>query len=367
MFGIDDAVLGAGIGAVGNIFSSRQANSANQARTAQETMTNLYEGQKARDFNSQQAELQRDWSAKQAETSRIFNQQEAVNARQFDQGMFDQSKAYNTAEQEKARGFNSSEAQKARDFSAGQSQQQMGFQERMRSTQYQTAMSDMRAAGLNPMLAYSQGGAGTPIGASGASSAASAGAASVGSPTGPAASSSTPGGAAASGSPAHAGHAQPYSQFNLPSLLSAALQVAQIDNVKAGTDKTRAETEIVEGDVIGKKGDYGPSTYSSLERQSRAQLLQSQIQSEIEQRGLTREQQDLVRQEIKNAVSRNEQIKADTGNTKVDTVLKSLRESEARAGSKFWKDNPGWYGIDKGLKGLGEGIGSALGLRRIFQ
>jgi len=53
-----------------------------------------------------------------------------------------------------------------RQESAGRSAsaRQMAFQERMRETQYQTAVEDMRAAGLNPMLAYQQGGAGTPSG-----------------------------------------------------------------------------------------------------------------------------------------------------------------------------------------------------------
>lgn len=49
---------------------------------------------------------------------------------------------------------------------AEQAQRQMDFQNQQTSTSYQRGVSDMKAAGLNPMLAYSQGGASSGSGAS---------------------------------------------------------------------------------------------------------------------------------------------------------------------------------------------------------
>lgn len=82
----------------------------------------------------------------------------------YNYGMANKQSGFNARQNELAMQYNSAEAQKNRDW-----------QEIMSNTAYQRAMADMKAAGLNPILAANLGGASTPGGAQGTIAGASMG------------------------------------------------------------------------------------------------------------------------------------------------------------------------------------------------
>lgn len=225
VMGWDDAAYLAASAAT-SAYSANQANSASSGNAYMANMTNMVSQVQNQNFNAQEAEKTRQFNADQAGVARDYNAVEAAKGRDFNLFSNREAQVYNTAE-----------AQKNREF-----------QEHMSSTSYQRAIGDMKAAGLNPMLAYSQGGA---QGGSGS-------AASVSGASGPSASSG-----AASGGQASSGHAQ---RAEVPTYtptlsgMSSALDIrgkmATIENVEADSKAklanaglTGAQTRKVDDEI----------------------------------------------------------------------------------------------------------------------
>lgn len=58
----------------------------------------------------------------------------------------------------------------ANDYNSKEAQKQRDFEEKMSNTAYTRAVEDMKRAGINPIMAFSNGGADTPTGSSASSS-----------------------------------------------------------------------------------------------------------------------------------------------------------------------------------------------------
>lgn len=184
------------------------------------------------------------------------------------------------------------------------SERQRQWQQAMSETEYQRAMNDMRSAGLNPMLAFSQGGASTPPGAM---------------------------------------YSPQVAEYNDPigPAMSSAVQAkqvnAQIENLEAETQKKKSDISVNESikDLQFKQGQQALSSARSQDTQA---LLNAQLGHKVSIESRMADAQDrMIRAGLPRAEARAK-VEAEYGDKlgKIDAILDRL--GGALSGAKSAKD-----------------------------
>lgn len=218
----------------------------------------------------------------------------------------------------------------------GMTQDMMKFQKEMRATQYQTAVKDLQKAGLNPMLAYTNGGAGniTPP-------------------------------------------AVPHFESGLGRAVSSALETkmayANYDKIQSEVRNTNANTEERLANISLINQDINKRAFDSLLTEAQVGLAnantqKTNIEKQISSNELLNWQEryqaglDNLSAQTRNALSSAAQSSQIVNNLRTENALSTFKlpgaENEAEASKSWWGRNVKPYYSD-----INKGISSAVDLK----